>query len=63
MSLKVDYRSSSKAISGRAGPGGISCPCCNAYGCHPRGMKHLTRRALRRRTKREVKHLAGEEQP
>ena len=60
MSLKRDYRGKSDAISGRNGPGGIACPCCNAYRCHPRGMKQFTRRALRREVKRNVKAL-GEE--
>jgi 23S rRNA G2069 N7-methylase RlmK/C1962 C5-methylase RlmI len=55
MSLKRDYRTKSHTISGRSGPGGIACTCCNAYGCHPRGMKHLTRRALRRASRQAIK--------
>lgn len=39
------------------GPGGISCPCCNPYNCHPRNMKHLVRRKLRRKNRQLIKNL------
>lgn len=56
MSLKRDYKSRSRAVSGRSGPGGINCPCCNAYNRAPRKMKANTRRALRRANKQELSH-------
>jgi hypothetical protein len=41
------------------GPGGLGCPCCNPYGCHPRNMKHYVRRVLRRKNKQALKvHMA-----
>lgn len=54
MSLKRDY----KGIN-RGGPGGIACPCCNEYNCHPRNMKHLVRRRKRRQERQKIKHLAS----
>lgn len=39
----------------RSGPGGIGCPCCNPYGCHPRNMKHRARRLVRRKTRQAIK--------
>ena len=30
------------------GPGGVACQCCNPYNCHPRKMKKLARRLVRR---------------
>lgn len=43
MATKKDYRSVESH-----GPGGIYCPCCNTWGCHPRNHKSLSRRRLRR---------------
>jgi hypothetical protein len=37
------------------GPGGIYCPCCNHYRCHPKNSKHLERRQIRRKMKQELK--------
>lgn len=39
------------------GPGGIGCPCCNPYNCHPRKMKHHVRRVMRRKNKQALKNL------
>jgi len=36
------------------GPGGIACPCCG-WGAHPRTVKPLTRRFIRRKLKQELK--------
>jgi hypothetical protein len=55
MSLKREYKSVNSRISGSGGPGGIACVCCNAYGMHPRKMKALTRRMLRRVNKQALR--------
>ena len=39
------------------GPGGLHCNCCNPYRCHPRNMKHLVRRTVRRKLKRELRKV------
>jgi len=52
MSLKKDYIHH-KAL--QHGPGGIACPCCNSYNCHPRNMKKLARRLARRNDKQALK--------
>lgn len=36
------------------GPGGISCPCCNPYGTHPRKMKKNVKRTNRRKAKQNL---------
>lgn len=36
------------------GVGGIACPCCNLYACHPRKSKPLERRYIRRKTKQSI---------
>lgn len=47
MGLKRDYTKSSVGkLDG--GPGGWKCGCCNPYHCHPRNMKALARRRVRR---------------
>lgn len=51
MSLKQEYKAIHKL---RAGPGGWYCPCCNPYGRHPRNMKHLAHRLVRRKSKQKV---------
>ncbi|MHA2279963.1 MAG: hypothetical protein ACXAC5_03680 [Promethearchaeota archaeon] len=51
MSLKRDYRGK------HTGPGGVACPCCNEYGCHPRKMKALSRRKKRRIEWEETKRI------
>lgn len=55
MSLKSDY----KGVN-RGGPGGVACPCCNEYQCHPRNMKHLVRRRKRRQDRQEIKRMMQE---
>ena len=52
MSLAKEYFGKGKL---QAGPGGWGCPCCNPYGCHPRNMKHLARRHVRRKSKLAVR--------
>jgi hypothetical protein len=54
MSLKKDYRGK------HIGPGGIDCPCCNPYNCHPRKSKPLSKRMKRRKDKEEVRKLKSE---
>lgn len=39
----------------RTGPGGIGCPCCTPYYCHPRKAKPLIRRHMRRKDKQELR--------
>jgi len=46
--MKKTYRHTSQRISGAAGPGGMRCPCCSAYGVAPSKAKKLSHRALRR---------------
>ena len=46
MSLARDYKSGVGKVNG--GPGGWKCACCNSYGCHPRNMKALAHRRVRR---------------
>jgi hypothetical protein len=48
--MKCEYREHQ-----RVGPGGLYCPCCNPYNVHPRKMKHLVRRKVRRITKSETR--------
>lgn len=38
----------------RAGPGGIKCPCCNPFHCHPRKSKPVMRRHKRRVDKQRL---------
>jgi len=47
MGLKRDY---TKSTVGKldGGPGGWKCRCCNPFNCHPRNMKALARRRVRR---------------
>lgn len=42
------------------GPGGIACTCCNKFNCHPRNMKHLARRILRRVNKLHLRDEISE---
>ena len=51
-SLGKSYRRDDKLNSG---PGGWGCSCCNPYNCHPRNMKHLARRLVRRKRNEEVR--------
>ena len=45
----------------KAGPGGIGCPCCNPYHCHPRSAKPLMRRFKRRKERQELKQRNTDE--
>lgn len=40
-----------KANRKLVGPGGIACPCCNTYNCHPRKSKPRERKMIRRKLK------------
>ena len=55
MSLKKDYKHISDGV------GGWKCTCCNPYNVHPRNMKHLVRRRVRRTTKHDMIHIMHED--
>ena len=44
--LAKNYRDNGKFTTG---PGGWYCGCCNPCGCHPRNMKMIAHRWLRRK--------------
>jgi hypothetical protein len=50
--LKSDYKVARGKM--KEGPGGWHCNCCNPYDCHPRKMKPLARRRLRRILKQNL---------
>jgi len=50
MGLKREYTKSGVGKM-NGGPKGWKCPCCNPYNCHPRNMKALAHRRLRRVSK------------
>lgn len=51
--MKRDWRVGHGKL--RAGPGGLGCPCCNPYRCHPRNMKSRMKRTIRRVTKQNFR--------
>ena len=55
MSLKKDYKHIDDGVVG------WKCACCNPYNVHPRNMKHLVRRRVRRTTKHDMRNIMNDD--